>query len=525
MNRIASFSVYLLCVLGPPLLMAQTTAFPLPTGGPRTVTVSLMDAVSAAVSDDSSVKLAGLDVDASRARLLRAQGAFDTRVTTQVQEAHTYYPLTNYQHSLALSAGIDTFSETLNFTQYAVDAQKLTSSGIQFEPSWRMSRAADNLENLGGVNRTNLNFQVLFPLLRGRGRQFTTAPLRLATLDLNGRLAQQRDTAARTVYATVEAYWRYVAAHQRLQQARAELARSTQLNESVSTLIQADRLPASGSHQAQADMASHESGVLFAQQVVLEARQALGDAMALDPLDSLLIGAPGDALPEPQAASDETDAATLISAAMLQRADLDVSKERIDAAMLEQKTAASQLRSRLDLKVESGYTGLQLGSGPLDYVKSTESRVQGADVQASLTYTWDHANNDARGHLEETRIDARRAQEADSATRRAIGSEVITALGELHASTAALVEAKRAEDELRQVRTGAQDRLIAAAGVLGDVLTAEDALSSAELATIEARARYALAVARLRYATGTLLGSDPKHPSLERINLVTPPER
>jgi outer membrane protein TolC len=57
------------------------------------------------------------------------------------------------------------------------------------------------------------------------------------------------------------------------------------------------------------------------------------------------------------------------------------------------------------------------------------------------------------------------------------------------------------------------------------VLTAEDALSSAELATIEARARYALAVARLRYATGTLLGSDPKHPSLERINLVTPPVR
>jgi outer membrane protein TolC len=205
------------------------------------------------------------------------------------------------------------------------------------------------------------------------------------------------------------------------------------------------------------------------------------------------------------------------------RTELVLSREQIDAAGLQVKTAANQLRPRLDLSVQSGYTGLKLGTRPYQLFTSAGSRVQGADIQGSLTYTFDPSNKTAKGGLADAQITTKRAQEADSATRRKIGSEVITALGELQASRAALVQTRLAERELRQTRNDAQDRLNAAEGVLGDLLSAEDALGAAELATVQAQTRYALAVARLRYATGTLLGADTDHPSIERTNLVTPP--
>ena len=483
-----------------------------------------MDAVSSAIVQDSSVKLAGFDLAASRARVRRAEGAFDLRISTQVQEAHTYYPLTNYQHDLALTAGINTFSETLNFTQMEVTGQKLLQSGIEFLPQFTMSRAADNLENLGGVNRTNLNFQVKFPLLRDRGRQINTAQLRAAKLDVESKLGQQKETAARSVYAAITAYWRYVAAEEHLRQREAQLTRSSQLNDIVATLIQSDRVPASGSHEAKAAVENDETDVLLARQTVLEARQALGDAMAFAPLESLLLGAPADAPPTPPAIGADLDPAKLIAFALQHRPDVAASRKEVDAAELERKTAVNGLRSRLDLTVRSGYTGLALGTNGYDYFDSTATRVQGADIQGSLTYTWDPSNSEAKGRLAEAQIGAARATEAASASARAIGSEVITALGELEASRGALKQSLLVEQELRRVRTDAQDKLSAAVGVLNDVLSAENTLSAAELATVDARTRYALAVARLRYATGTLLGPDPQHPVLERSNLVTEPQ-
>ncbi len=487
------------------------------------VTLSLIDAVSSAILQDSSVKLAGFDVAASRDRVTRAEGAFDLRISTQVQQAHTYYPLTNYQHDLALTAGINTFSETLNFTQVQVTGQKLSQSGIEFLPQFSMSRAADNLENLGGVNRTNLNLQVRFPLLRDRGRQITTAPLRAAKLDLQSKLSQQKETAARTVYAAVTAYWRYVAAEEHLQQRQAQLKRSSQLNDIVATLIQSDHLPASGSHEAKAAMENDETDVLLARQTVLEARQALGDAMAFAPMDSLLLGAPTDALPTPPAIVVDLDPARLIAFALQHRPDVTASRTVIDSAELERKTAVNGLRSRLDLTVRSGYTGLALGTNGYDYFDSTATRVQGADIQGSLNYTWDPSNREAKGRFAEAQTGVDRAREAAAATARAIGSEVITALGELEASRGALTQSLLVEQELRRVRSDTQDRLSAAVGVLNDVLSAENTLSAAEVATVDARTRYALAVARLRYATGTLLGPDPEHPTLERSNLITEP--
>lgn len=526
-SRAASLAASSLCCLGPVILFAQTTSAAIAGVGslpPTHTTVSLMDAVSAAILKDSSLKLAALDLEASRARVGRALGAFDTRITTQMQEAHTYYPLTNYQHDLALTAGINTFSETLNYTSLQVSGQKLLQSGIEFLPHYTMSRAADNLENLGGVNRTNVDFEVLFPLLRGRGRAFTTAPLQAARLDVESKLAQQKETAAETVYATVIAYWRYVAAEQRLQQRQAQLARSLRLNESIVTLIQADRLPAARVHETTAALDNEEATVTAARQALLEARQALGDAMAFAPLDSMLLGAPSDALPDPPDVANDPEPAKLIAVALQHRLEIAVSHTRLEEAELDKKTAANGLRSRLDLTARSGYTGLALGTNVDRYFDSAANRVQGADIQGSVTYTWDFANQEAKAKLAEAQISGKRAQEADAAMNRSIGSEVITAMGELQASRGALAQAGLAQAGLQQVRSDAQDRLSGGEGVINDVLTAESDLSNAELATIEARTRYALAVARLRYVTGTLLGYDPGHPSLERSNLVTPPQ-
>ena len=350
----------------------------------------------------------------------------------------------------------------------------------------------------------------------------------MAKLELEGSVYQANAVAADALFSTISAYWNYVAAEQRLKLRQDAAERARQLEQNVTSLIQADHLPASASHETRAAAEQEQARLLLAEQQVREARQHLGDAIGLDPLDAMLLGDPSDRFPEPAAletgpATPAFDPALYVAEAMGTRADLAGASKRIQAAEINSKAAENQLHSRLDLTVQSGYTGMELGLHPDEYFGSAGSRVQGVDVQASVTYTFDPANGAARSNLAQAQTAVKRSEETQTAVRRKIANDVITALGELETSRATLTQAGMAENEFRQALADEQERLRTGIGVVNDVITMESRLTAAELETVDARSAYAMAIASLRYATGTLLGQDIDHPSIQASNFLSPP--
>jgi outer membrane protein TolC len=69
--------------------------------------------------------------------------------------------------------------------------------------------------------------------------------------------------------------------------------------------------------------------------------------------------------------------------------------------------------------------------------------------------------------------------------------------------------------EYQEAMQGAREKLRLGAGSVIDLLTVEARLTTSQLELVNANLAYALAIVRLRYTTGTMLGPDPRHPSLE----------
>jgi outer membrane protein TolC len=491
--------------------------------------LTILDAVRSTTGLNPLIRAAGEDVAASLARRQQASGAFDLRYTAAARQDRTYTPLTDYEHALALAAGIDTFSQTQDVTEFSAQSTMLLRNGISLGPTFDLLRLNDNLENLGGVNTARIDFRIDVPLRRGRGREFVTAPERAAAEEADARGLAKNETIASLVYSTAVAYWQYVGAMRTLEIHRASEQRGAEFLSSVETLIAANRMPGVEVHQARANVEEQKSARIAAEQRVTEARQNLGYAMGLGAAEALSIPVPSEAFPEEArgeteaAAADHTVAERWVARALTLRAGYLAAEKFAQSAETTRTAALNQLLPRFDLIGRAGYSGLYGGERPDQLLYALGARVQGPDLSAGIQYTFARGNHTAEGQFEEAAANHRKlvATQADASNR--IAADVVSALSGVSARAAALDRARRAVSEYQIAMDGAKEKLRLAAGSLLDLLTIEQRLTNSQLDLVNSQMQYALSVVQLRYTSGTLLGSDPLQPSLERQVFFTLP--
>jgi outer membrane protein TolC len=487
--------------------------------------LTLLDAVRSTVALHPLVKAAEQDIAVSLARRMQASGAFDLRYNWTASTSRTYAPLTDYNHALALAAGINSFSDTLDTSDINAGATQLLRNGISLSPTFDLNHLGDNFSDIGGVNAGRIDFQVNVPLRRGRGREAVTASERSAADAVDASTLERNETIANLVYSTATAYWNYVAALRVFEIHQESEKRGQEFLSSVRTLIDAGRMPGIQSHEAIANLESQTTARIAAGQRIVEARQNLGYAMGIGALDAQTLGAPSEAFPEsagPTSLATANSVAWVSSALTLRAGYLATDKLSASADLL-RTNARNQLQPQLDVFVKSGYSGLAQGSRPDQFVYGLAHRLEGLDLYGGITYSFARGNNLAKGQFEEAEANYRKSLYMRSDAANKIASSVLSALSGVDTSAAALGRARHSVAEYETALDGAREQLRLAAGSLLDLLTIEARLTAAQLDLVSAQLDYALAIVQLRYTTGTMLGADPLRPALERQVFFQPP--
>ena len=482
--------------------------------------LSILEAVQSTVSNHPLVKAGEQDVAAARARELEASGAFDLQFGWSGMQDRTYTPLSDYDHESALAEGINTFGQALNNTTLTGGAQMMLRSGILVQDTEQLNRQDDNLYSIGGISRAQQRFEITVPMRRGKGREVTTAPERSAQMSVDAAVYDFDETMAGMVSSTAGSYWDYAAALRTLDIHRASERRAEEFLDSVRTLIRADRMPASELNQALANLSAQGAARIAAEEQVTEARQNLGLAMGIGALDSLEITDVADPFPEGGAETAalalSADTRLYIERAFQLRQGYLAGQKRTQAAEVLRTAARNRLLPQMDLVLATGYSGLYAGRRPDEFLHSLFGRVQGMDLSAGINYTFAPSNRVAVGQLAEAEANYRKSALLDSEAAREIASSVIVALSAVETSASGLKKARDSAASYGLALTGERDKLRLGVGSLIDLLTMESRLTEAQLTLVGAQHDYAVALVRLRFASGTLLGSDPLHPVVDR---------
>jgi outer membrane protein TolC len=335
--------------------------------------------------------------------------------------------------------------------------------------------------------------------------------------------ASRHDLAQSVSLATfdvVSAYWSYLSAQRtRAIAADAEAGAQTRAAD-VERLIAADRLPAAERDLVTADVASKRSNRISAEQALLEARSALGRAIGLEAGESFALPPPGDEYPEagPAAADVLNRLPALRDAAREHREDLRAADLRVEQARMLLEAFRANLRPQLDLNLSLGSSGLIEGSASSDYWSALSTRLRGPNVGVSLSYQFAVGNNVAAGQL------AQRISTHEQATirrrdlRDAVLTEVETLAHAVRRLGIQLAEARSAVALFARSVENEETRRQLGTGTLIDVINVSDRLLQARLSLDSAQLGYALAVARLRLATGTLTRLDSADPAAMKID-------
>jgi outer membrane protein len=506
--------------------VALVLAFNLPGGAQSNTapdeTFSLSRAMEATLRDHPLLRIQEQQVQYNRGALLRAQSQFDRVVTAGSSLSRVYSPLDAVERSVYNAS-----SATTNFTSVDVEETQQFHNGISAGPSLIVTRTTDNVSTQYGLNQSHLGYQINVPLLRGRGRDVVGAQETASNMEIEASLLDLNQTVSDLLFNTAVAYWSTVAARQSMQVYREAEARGQLLLETVQSLIAADKIPRSEVSNVLANLADRTASRIAADQQLLQAKQQLALAVGMSAENLFAAREPSDALPASTSArlpEDGNGTQALIADALRQRADFLATKKRIAETEILTKAATNQIKPQLDLQFSTGYSGLKEGTAPGQYLVSPFTGVHGVDAVGGVRYQLPLQNRAAQASVLQARSGALQAYHRSQDAARNIASAVIVALEGVRNALRQLEEVDRSVLYFRTALDNERERYRLGVGSLVEVLTVEDRLTSVLTGQVQTELGYAIAIARMRQATGSIVAPDKVVQSVNTAVFLTPPE-
>jgi outer membrane protein len=488
--------------LCPPLLLAillpraAVAEPPAPPQGLR-----LLEAVAMTFQHDPNLGQARARLDASRGALLAASGAFDAVLGTGLAQTESRDPLTE-----STSRAQRTLENSLSLT-------RPFRTGLSIAPAFDLTRTTE----IGGgplaANLGTVSVTVRQPLLRGRGRAAADAGELSAERELAASGLDLRQTTAERILAVATQYWVYAAAAADLEVLAESEGASRELLATTRKLIEADVVPAAEQVQLEANLAAKEAARIGGERDLFAARQDLGREIGLDFGAIAALPLPADPFPAvaPAEVPPPAAAARFVAAALARRADLAAARARRDEAEILLRAAGNALQPKLDLLWRPSYSGLVAGTDPGSFYSPLFRNVPGISSSLSLNLSWPTANRQARGLLVEAQAAREESALALDAFAKGIAADVPTALDAVRQSALQLAKAEQAVTLFERAVVNQEKKLRGGTSTLLDVISQRDRLTAARQSRVAAQLSLALAIVRLRFATGTLLapGADP----------------
>jgi outer membrane protein len=478
--------------------------------------LALEDVLRTTLRDNANILIAERETDSERGVLVASGDPFDPKLQTAF--ANNRFNLLQSDPA-SRSPWLDT-----NQTQYSVGIQKQLRQGIQISPELDVSRTAFPARSVQPTSQATAKITLLVPLLKDRGGFVTSAPERAEARAYEASKLQTRYVAAQSILSAVTAYWDYQAAITRRDVLADSEARAQRLLEDTRRLIEAGERPPSDLTQVQGNAAAKRVTRISAEQAVVDARVRLGLVMGLGPMETTALGQATTPFPPPESAPPEALAVpALVVQALDNRADLRATEKSLESARVLADAARENLKPRVDLVTSIGYAGLQIGGGSLtSLVSPVYSNVPGPDFAMSLRYQWATANVGARGRLLQTESSYERERIAGQDLQRQIRTGVYQATESIGRNATAMREAHEAVT-LYQATVHSEDRKFQlGVSTLFDTIQAADALTNVRLSEISAEREYAVALAALRFQTGSLVTLGAQGAFVDVSRLLSP---
>jgi outer membrane protein len=451
-------------------------------------TLSIADVIATTLRSNPDVQIARAAVDTGRGARIQAARPFDTRPFGSFGGAMTQDRPTALTESQ--SSAHSTFA-----TESRLGVSQMLRSGLIIEAE-TMMRRAPSLGSRVPLNQFTTTASVTVPLSLDNGGGLATTNEHAAVLAYGAAERTLRAEASDALLRATRAYWEYHAAYRRAEILRGAAARSRQSVQEVEILIAADERPKSDIDLMIANAAAKRSVELDAERQIIHAYNALLLAMGLDPDAARSLPLPVTNFPDP----DHTAPLPLepLLADALERHDgLAAALTRKQRAQVLSTGAARQFRPRIDLVFVTEYTVFRGGllTNPL-----------GPNASVQVVFEPSRVNSSTRGALIQADAANVQATTAADALARAVRLSVADALTALNTSQAQLASTREAVARSRQARETMERNFEVGTATLFDRILAEDTVTNAETADLNASVRYATALIELQYARGVLVG-------------------
>ena len=467
--------------------------------------ISIDTVMTTVLAESPDIEQSRLAIEAGAADRLAAAGPFDFRMQASVMGGRDH----RYASREAGTTG--------SLTTLA-SGTKLLRSGIAISTDLSFGRFS-GMDSLP-PNQADSSISIRIPLAGGRDGGAATGVERSAEQSYRAALLDRGHVSELAVLQAVAKYWQYAAAQEGLEIHRASAGRAEVLVEVTEALIRADERPASDLDVMTSNLANKRTAVSASEQAVIDARYALGLAMGLEADRVQALGPALTAFPDPPGILErETDSlpAVLVRTAIRARRDLAAAIARRDAARLAWQGALRDFRPRWDVVATLGHTS---NFGPESPPPSPRG-AGGLNSFVQIRYEPVATNNAAHGLALRTETSYRSAVIAAEDLTRRIGANVEVAAAALDNAASEVAIAEEAVLLSRRSVDTEEAKLRLGLATLFDAILSADALTSAQLRLTDARYRYAVALARLRFETGTLLQHDEENVSADTRRVLT----
>jgi len=395
--------------------------------------------------------------------------------------------------------------------------------GFYYEVGYDVGRSTSNnlFTNLNPAWNNSLGFVANMPLLKGRGKEATGAPVLLAERNAEVSAEVFRTQVNTILFSVVQSYWELVFAERNLEVAEASLQLAQDQLERTQAQVEVGMLAPVEETQAEVAVAQRRNELIIARNGLENSKDNLRALLKADTLsggwDTAL-----EATEAPEVTPQPADINEAIQAAIAHRPEIATARAQIAARQVDVDATHNALLPSLDFVggfsfngiggneiLTEGFPPVVIGEVPGGYSDAVR-QLFGLDFgswRVGLNFSIPIGNNRAKGNYatatlaeDKARTELQRAeQQAVLEVRRAV--RAVTDAGELVTST-------RATRELAEQQLSIeQDRFDVGMSTNFEVLSFQDDLSRAQVQELRAMIDYRNSQAALARVTGTIAES------------------
>jgi outer membrane protein len=289
-------------------------------------------------------------------------------------------------------------------------------------------------------------------------------------------------------------------------------------------LIEGGERPLSDLRQVQGNTSAKRVTRISAEQAVIDARVRLGLLMGLGSTETAALRLAATPFPSADPAEVKAIATgALVDQALELRPDLRATVKSVESARVVFDASRLNLKPHIDLITSIGYAGLQVGGSKAgSLVLPVFSNVPGPDVAISFRYQWATTNAGARGVLLQSESTYEQERITQQDLQRQIRTGVYQASESIGRQATAMAEAHEAVAFYQETVKSEQRKFQLGVSTLFDTIQAADALTNVRLSEASAEHDYAVAIATLRYQTGSLMTDGPQGAAVDVGRLLSP---